>query len=70
MPSLISSRDAEACTGSDGGAARFHSDPPGKRLRSRDEVGSQCSMPNMSTATNYLVDLVKLSCAIFKEEHL
>jgi len=70
VPSLISSRDAETWTGSDGGAPRFHSDPPGKRLRSKDEVGSQCSMPNDSTASRYLVDLVKLSCAIFKEEHL
>jgi len=26
-------------------------------------------MPDESTASNHLVDLVKLSCAIFKEEH-
>jgi hypothetical protein len=38
--------------------------------RSKDEVGSQCSMPNEATASGYLVDLVKLSCAISKEEHL
>jgi hypothetical protein len=44
--------------------------PLGKRLRSKDEVGSQCSMPNELTASSYLFDLVKVSCAIFKEEHL
>ena len=44
--------------------------PLGKRLRSKDEVGSQCSMPNELTASSYLFDLVKLSCAIFKEDHL